>query len=270
MAKQTLQIPTTVGIIAPARSLTDSVILPQGCLMKANNCTFLPNGNLSLWRPKLVEVNCLVEDTDETVVSASYDCGVLCFISRIADTYKFYAYRLSTVSTPLSVSSPAPVETVLQSEEGLTACCVIGTWAVFTVEGNPPFYYDIKKGTGWYGGSICWTKASSADYIELDIEGDDEYLLTQLRVTRKTKLSKVRLFFGRSMPDLYGKAYLKFYVNGEYRTRSIELLYIGALPDFNTYNPVESTQFLPVEFELGENLLLEADDIVDVRLYVDN
>ena len=33
MSTKKFQIPTSLGITAPARSLTDSIMLPQGCLM---------------------------------------------------------------------------------------------------------------------------------------------------------------------------------------------------------------------------------------------
>jgi len=262
-----ITITTTKGLQAPVRSLTDSMLLPEGSLVKAKNCTFLPNQYLALWRPLFVDKGSLVENEDETVVAACVDCGYLAFATFLDGTYRFYLYKTEdlqdevfTVGAVATVDAPA-------------ADCGIafgGGYAFLAIEGVSPVMVHLEDGAVYRAGSILYTEASGSPPLEISPYVGQEALITKLEIDENCVLSKVLVFLSRSEPDVFGKGVLVVYVNGVFKTASIDVAYYGSLPDKKSTLPSGESAYYPVEFQLGDDVSLAPGDVVEFKLKTDD
>jgi len=262
-----INITTTKGLQAPVRSLTDSMLLPEGSLVKAKNCTFLPNQYLALWRPLFVDKGSLVENEDETVVMACVDCGYLAFVTFLNDTYRFYLYETEDLQD--EVFTVGAVATIHAS----AADCGIafgGGYAFLAIEGESPVMVHLTDKAVYRGGSILYTEASSSPPLEISPYVGQEALITKIEVDESCVLSKVLVFLSRSEPDVFGKGVLVVYVNGIFKAASIDVAYYGSLPDKKSTLPSGESAYYPVEFQLGDDVPLAPGDVVEFKLKTDD
>ena len=262
--QDSITIPTTQGLIAPVRSLTDSIMLPDGALLKAKNCTFMPNKLLSLWRPPFVKKNTLVEDPDnETVIAACADCGYLAFITANGTTYKQYLYKTDEI-TSQTISASAR-NTVSGSDANLDASVVFGGgYAYFAIEGSPVVLIKLDTFDIYYGGSACYTESGNdADYSFLP---DGTIELTAVTFNKPTLLNTVTFFFARKEPKTTGKGQLWVYKNGGLEAKSTNVLYLGSLPDMISAQPTGETGYYPLTFELDNDVVVANGDVVSFKI----
>ena len=264
----TITLSTTAGLQAPVRSLTDSLLLPDGALLRAKNCTYMPKQQLSLWRPTFAEKQTLVESpATETVIASCFDCGFLAFVTADGTTYRQYLYELSAISSGTATVSAVNSVSVTDGTED--ASVAFGSrYAYFAVEGQSVVLAKLEDRSVWTGGSSLYTEVGASSPLTLTPTGGAVLDVTQVTMTAKTKLARALLFFARSNPKLFGKAFLEVYVNGAYKTRSTNLVYFGSLPDIISSQPTGDTGFYPVDFELLDEVELASGDVVDLKLHV--